>query len=154
MATKKYNVVENTETFEEKEVTDFYYYLKEAIVRNPYGSVYTNTKNLPPYLTDLNILIEGWNKCIDRPDAWTWTIERIKGCEDPKSRKVKIWIGSPDGDKDHKGRILRDYKKAFVDECNGHIIVKDNPGMLFLELLMSTFGTEFFKNRLTLSREG
>ncbi len=152
MATKKYNVVENTEASEEKQATDFYYYLKEAIVKNPYGSVHT--KNLPPDWTDLNVLIEGWNKYIDRPDAWTWTTEKIKESEDTKSCQVKIWIGNPDGDKDNKGRILRDYKKAFVDEYNGHVIVKDNPGMLFLELLMATFGTEFFKNRLTLSREG
>ena len=148
MTTKKYNVVEKAEALEEKNITDFYYYLKEAIVKNPYGNPF-HTKNLPPDWTDLNILIEGWNKYIDRPGAWTWTIERIKGCEDPKSCHVQIWIGSSDGDKDHKGRILRDYKKAFVDECNGHIIVKDNPGMLFLELLMATFGTEFLKNRLT-----
>lgn len=144
MATNKHNVVENTEALEEKQFTDFYYYLKEAIVKNTYVTVHT--KNLPPDWTDLNILIECWNKYIDRPNAWTWTIERIEGCEDPKSCKVKIWIGSPDGD---KGRILRDYKKAFVDEYNGHIIVKDNPGMLFMELLMATFGTEFLKNRLT-----
>lgn len=149
MTTKKCHVVGN-EAFEEKEVTDFYYYLKEAIVKNTYGTVHT--KNLPPDWTDLNILIEGWNKYIDRPDAWTWTVGKIEGCEDPKNCNVKIWIGNPDGDKDNKGRILRDYKKAFVDEYNGHIIVKDNPGMLFLELLMAVFGTEFLKNRLTLSK--
>lgn len=144
MATKKYNVVENTEASEEKQVTDFYYYLKEAIVKNPYGSVHT--KNLPPDWTDLNVLIEGWNKYIDRPGAWTWTTEKIKESEESESCQVKIWISNPDGD---EGWILKDYKKAFVDEYNGHIIVKDNPGMLFLEILMATFGTEFFKNRLT-----
>ena len=56
--------------------------------------------------------------------------------------------GTENGDQDNKGRILRDYKKVFVDEYNGHIIVKDNPRMLFLELLMAVFGTEFLKNNL------
>ena len=160
--TKKYHVIgkneslkrmkeEKAKALEDKKVTDFYYYLKETVVKSyPYGTFHT--KDLPPDWTDLNILIEGWNKYIDRPGAWTWTINRIKNCEDPKSYHVQIWIGNPVGDKDHKGRILRDYKsigRAYVDESNGHIIVKDNAGMIFLELLMAVFGTEFLKNHLT-----
>lgn len=160
--TKKYYVVgrdeslkrmkeAKAEALEKKEITDFYFYLKEAIVKSyPYGTFHT--KDLPPDYTDLNILIKGWNKYIDRPGAWTWTINRIKNCEDPKSMQVQIWIGNPLGDKAHKGRIIRDYKsigQAYVDESNGHIIVKDNAGMIFLELLMATFGTEFLKNKLT-----
>lgn len=161
--TKKYYVIgkdealkrmeeAKVEALEEKKVTDFYFYLKEAIVyKHPYEP--SHIKGLPPGIwTDLNILIEYWNKYIDRPGAWTWTIGRIKGCENPNSRHVQIWIGNPVGDKDHKGRILRDYKsiyQAYVDESNGHIIVKDNAGMIFLELLMATFGTEFLKNKLT-----
>lgn len=150
--TKKYHVVgknealkrmkeAKAEALEDKNVTNFYYYLKDSIF-----------KDLYPYFTDLNVIMEGWNKYIDRTGAWTWTIDKIKGCEDPKSRHVQIWIGNPIGDKDHKGRILRDYHsigQAYVDESNGHIIVKDNAGMIFLELLMATFGTEFLKNRLT-----
>ncbi len=149
---KKYHVVGKTEALkrmkeaeaealENKNFTDFYFCLKASIFQDLY-----------PYFTDLNTLMEGWNKFIDRTGAWTWTIDKIKGCEDPKSRHVQIWIGNPIGDKDHKGRILRDYKsigQAYVDESNGHVIVKDNVGMIFMELLMATFGTEFLKNRLT-----
>jgi hypothetical protein len=150
--TKKYHVVGKTEALkrmkeaeaealENKNFDDFYFYLKESV-----------DKNLPLENTDLNFLMEGWNKFIDHPGAWTWTIDRIKGCKDPKSRQVKIWIGNPVGDEAHKGRILRDYKscgQAYVDERNGHVIVKDNAGMIFMELLMATFGTEFLKNHLT-----
>lgn len=149
--TKKYHVVgkiealermkeAEMEALENKNFADFYFCLKASIFQDLY-----------PYFTDLNALMEGWNKFIDRTGAWTWTIDKIKGCEDPKSRHVQIWIGNPIGDKDHKGRILRDYKcigQAYVDE-RGHIIVKDNASMIFLELLMATFGTEFLKNRLT-----
>jgi hypothetical protein len=150
--TKKYHVVGKTEALERmkdakakaeenKNFTDFYFCLKASIFQDLY-----------PYFTDLNALMEGWNKFIDRPGAWTWTIDKFKGCEDPKSRRVQIWIGNPIEDKDHKGRILRDFKsvgQAYVDESNGHVIVKDNAGMIFMELLMATFGTEFLKNRLT-----
>ena len=150
--TKKYHVVGKTEALERmkeaeaealknKNFTDFYFCLKASIFQDLY-----------PYFTDLNALMEGWNKFIDRTGAWTWTIDRIKGCEDPKSRHVQIWIDNPIGDKDHKGRILRDYKsigQAYVDEKSGHVIVKDNAGMIFMELLMATFGTEFLKKRLT-----
>lgn len=161
--TKKYRVVGKDESLkrmeeakafalEDKNATDFYFYLKEAVIgRFPNGSFYT--KNISPDTwTDLNILMKNWNKFIDRTGAWTWTIGRIKGCEDPKSMHVQIWIGNPLGDKAHKGRIIRDYKsigRAYVDESNGHVIVKDNAGMIFLELLMATFGTEFWKNHLT-----
>ena len=150
--TKKYCVVGRNEALklmketkakelENKNFTDFYFYLKDSIF-----------KDLYPYFTDLNVLMEGWNKYIDRTGAWTWTIDRIKGCEDSKIYYVQIWIGNPVGDKDHKGRILREYKSigyAYVDERNGHVIVKDNAGMIFMELLMATFGTEFLKNHLT-----
>jgi hypothetical protein len=160
--TKKYHVVGRNESLklmketevlalEHKNFTNFYYYLKESINKNyPYGIF--NTKAFNPDLTDLNVLMEGWNKYIDRTGAWTWTIDIIKGCKDPKSRHIQIWIGNPVGDKDHRGRILRDYKscgQAYVDESNGHVIVKDNAGMIFMELLMATFGTEFVKNNLT-----
>lgn len=144
--TKKYHVIGRAEALkrmkeaeaeaeENKNFDDFYFYLKDSTMR----------------FTDLCILKEGWNKYIDRPRAWTLTIDRIKGCEDPTGIHVQIWIGNPRGDKNHKGRILRDYKslgQAYVNE-NGHIIVKDNPGMIFMELLMATFGTEFLKNNLT-----
>ena len=150
--TKKYHVVgrnealklmkeSKAEELENKKFDDFYFYLKNSIF-----------KDLYPYFTDLNVLMEGWNKYIDRTGAWTWTIDRIKGCEDSTSRHVQIWIGNPIGDENHKGRILRDYKsigQAHVDARNGHIIVKDNAGMIFMELLMATFGTEFLKNKLT-----
>ena len=149
--TKKYHVIGRTEALkrikeakaeveENKNFDDFYFYLKDSIC-----------KSLYPYFTDLNTLMEGWNKYIDRPGAWTWTINKIKGCADPKSLHVQIWIGNPVGDKDHKGRILRDFKscgQAYVDE-SGHVIVKENAGKIFMELLMATFGTEFLKNHLT-----
>jgi hypothetical protein len=149
--TKKYHVIGRTEALkrikeakaeaeENKNFDDFYFYLKDSIC-----------KSLYPYFTDLNVLMEGWNKYIDRTGAWTWTIDKIKGCADPKSLHVQIWIGNPVGDKDHKGRILRDFKscgQAYVDE-NGHVIVKENAGKIFMELLMATFGTEFLKNKLT-----
>jgi hypothetical protein len=144
--TKKYHVIGRTEALkrikeakaeaeENKNFDNFYFYLKDSTLR----------------FTDLCIIKEGWNKYIDQSGAWTLKLDRIKGCEDPESIHVQIWIGNPSGDKDHKGRILRDYKscgQAYVNE-NGHIIVKDNPGMIFMELLMATFGTEFLKNKLT-----
>lgn len=150
--TKKYHVVGKNESLklmeeakakklEYKNFNDFYFYLKESII-----------KDLSHNFTDLNVLMEGWNKYINRTRAWTWTIDKIKGCKDPKSRHVQIWIGNPIGDENHKDRILRDYKscgEAYVDESNGHVIVKDNAGMIFMELLMATFGTEFLKNTLT-----
>lgn len=157
--TKKYHVVgmnkfmksiKEDKERERKKLTDFYFfycYLKEAIVKNPYGSFHT--KDIHPDFTDLNILLDGWNKYIDRPGAWTWTVKQIKGCEDPESCQVKIWIGNPDGDKDHKGMIFKEYEsmgQAYVNDINGHIIVRENAGMLFLELLMAVFGTEFLKN--------
>jgi hypothetical protein len=136
--TKKYYVIgrdealkmekeAETKALENKNFTKFYFYLKETTD-----------------FTDLNILLEGWNKYFDHPNAWTWTIEKFKSCvDDPKSRRVQIWVNS---------RILRDYNcngQAYVDESNGHVIVRDNAGRVFMELLMCVFGTEFLKNRLT-----
>ena len=37
---------------------------------------------------------------------------------------------------------------AYIDEKNEHVIVRENAGMLFLELLMAVFGTEFLKNNI------
>ena len=153
--TKKYHVVGMNDSLKEikekkkvecKNLTDFYSYLKEAIIKS-YGSFHT--KDIHPDFTDLDVLIEGWNKYIDRPNAWTCTVKKIKGSEDPKSCQVKIWIGSPDGG--NKGLILKEYEnmgEAYIDEKNGHVIVRENAGMLFLELLMAVFGTEFLKNNI------
>lgn len=136
--TKKYYVVGKDEVLkmekeaeakemEHKNFVEFYFYLKETTD-----------------FTDLNVLLEAWNKYFDNPGAWTWTIEKFKSCvDDPKSRRVKIWI---------KSRILRHYNsngQAYVDESNGHVIVRDNAGRIFLELLMAAFGTEVLKNYLT-----
>ena len=37
---------------------------------------------------------------------------------------------------------------AYIDEKNRHVIIRENAGMLFLELLMAVFGTEFLKNNI------